>query len=126
MVDWLTIFSVLFAVGAVAAAMYLFIIYILPTLRTLSGLVIKEEKAQDAVLFLFLVYIVVISAVKALRAVQNLGNKYINLVANGFTQGLEVFTDSFYYLGFLVLLVFIALALRYLLFAVKETSDRKR
>ena len=94
--------------------------------RLLSGLVIKEEKAQDAVLFLFLVYIVVISAVKALRAVQNLDNKYINLVANGFTQGLEVFTDSFYYLGFLVLLVFIALALRYLLFVVKETSDRKR
>ena len=117
--DALQIVMALLSIGAIVAAVHIFITKILPRLKDFSALVITDEKANEGILFLVLAYILIISISKVIKILMGLGNQYVSMVSV-FNPGLEVFTDSIYYLAFLVMLLVSAIALSNLSVSVKR------
>ncbi len=100
----------LLSIGAVVVAVHIFITIVLPRLKDFTALVIKDEKANEGLVFLILVYVLVLGGSKVVKTLVGLGNQYISMVSI-FSSGLELFTESTYYIAFLVMLLIGALAL---------------
>lgn len=100
----------LLSVGAIIVAIYVYMAIILPRLKDFTGFIIKDEKANEGLIFLIFTFVVVIGTIKAIKRLVELNDSYINVVSI-FNPGLEVFTDSVYYVAFLVMLLVGAMAL---------------
>lgn len=98
------------SVGAIAAAIYVYMAIILPRLKDFSGFIIKDEKANEGLIFLIFTFVVVLGLSKAVKELVKLNDDYLNVISI-FNSGLEVFTDSVYYVAFLVMLLVGAMAL---------------